>query len=73
ILLRSPPLELIDEQFKTTPVNWAIYGSENGWNRKKGDYAGAVAVLLDAGAKPPEKLTGTPPVREELTRRGVPQ
>ncbi|HXE52389.1 MAG TPA: ankyrin repeat domain-containing protein [Tepidisphaeraceae bacterium] len=71
ILRHSPPLEQTDDDFKSTPLGWAIHGSEHGWNSSTGDYAATVRLLLDAGAKPPEKLAGTPAVRQELRRHGV--
>lgn len=70
VLRHAPPLEQTDEDFKATPLGWAIYGSENSPTRT-GDHAATVRALLDAGAKPPAKAEGTPAVREELRRRGV--
>jgi ankyrin repeat protein len=45
------PLEAEEQQFKGTPLSWALYGSEHGWNRDTGDYAATVEALLAAGAK----------------------
>src|SRR5207248_1888369 len=50
ILKYNPPLEDADNQYQGTPLNWAIYGSVNGWHPEQGDYAGVVEALLDAGA-----------------------
>jgi ankyrin repeat protein len=56
ILLHHPPLEITDADFKSTPLSWAIYGSEHGWYCESGDYAGTVELLLKAGGKRPEKI-----------------
>ncbi len=50
------PLEVEEQQFKGTPLSWALYGSEHGWHRDAGDYPGTVEVLLSAGAKAPGPL-----------------
>src|ERR1043166_5176522 len=71
ILRYHPPLELTDRDFKSTPLGWAIHGSENGWHCRTGNYAGTVEALLQAGAKPPEKAAGTEAVREVLRRYGL--
>lgn len=71
ILRYDPPLEQSDEDFHGTPLGWAIHGSANGWYRKTGNYAATAEALLEAGAKPPEKLGGADPVREVLRRYGV--
>ena len=52
ILTLDPPIENSDNDYKVTPLNWAIHGSENGWYREAGDYPATVEALLDAGAKP---------------------
>src|SRR5262249_23748132 len=71
ILPFGPPLEVRDGDFDGTPLDWALHGSENGWYHKTGDYAGTVEVLLQAGARPPEHLSGTQAVREVLRQHGV--
>jgi hypothetical protein len=71
LLHLRPPLESTDDDFRGTPVDWAIHGSEHGWHRTAGDYAGAVEALLGAGAKLPEKIGGSEPVREVLRRHGL--
>jgi ankyrin repeat protein len=53
LIAHQAPLEAEELQFKGTPLSWALYGSEHGWNRGKGDYPGTVDVLLSAGAKAP--------------------
>ena len=52
-------------------MNWAIYGSENGWERETGDYAGVVEALLDAGASLLKKVEGTEAVSAVLRQRGM--
>src|SRR5262249_28162675 len=71
ILAFSPPLETTDGDFNGTPLNWALHGSENGWYRQTGDYAGTVEALIQAGARLPEKLGGTEAVREVLRQHGM--
>jgi ankyrin repeat protein len=66
LLTRNPPLEVLDRDFEGTPLGWAIYGSEHGWNRDAGDYAGSVSALLRAGAKPPTEPGGSAEVRAVL-------
>jgi ankyrin repeat protein len=66
ILRYNPPLEQTDGDFKSTPLGWAIYGSENGWYCQTGNYSATVEALLNAGAKLPEKDGGTEPVKEVL-------
>ena len=68
ILRYDPPLEQIDGDFKSTPLGWAIHGSENGWYCETGNYGATVEALLDAGAKLPEKDGGTEAVKEVLRR-----
>ena len=53
ILNYRPPLELRDGDFDGTPLDWAIHGSENGWNSDTGDYAGTADVLIAAGRTSP--------------------
>jgi ankyrin repeat protein len=70
ILRYNPPLERTDADFNSTPLGWAIYGSENGWYCDTGDYAATVEALLKAGAKMPENVGGTEAVKEVLRRYG---
>jgi hypothetical protein len=62
---------VIDADFKSTPLGWAIHGSEHGWNCQTGDYPGTVLALIQAGAKLPEKIEGTEAVRQVLGRYGL--
>ena len=68
VLSHRPPLELHDADFDGTPLGWAIYGSENGWNADTGDYAGTAEVLIAAGAKVPTTISGSEAVRDVLRR-----
>jgi ankyrin repeat protein len=71
VLRYRPALERKDPDFQSTPLGWAIYGSENGWHRDDGDYVGTVQALLDAGAKIPGEIkSGTEAVKEVLRARG---
>ena len=68
ILRRDPPLEDNQNDFNGTPLRWAVHGSENGWHRDKGDYETTVELLLAAGAKRPEEISGSEAVRRVLSR-----
>lgn len=68
ILRFNPPLELKDSDFGGTPLGWAIHASEHGWSPGTGDYAGIASALLEAGAKPPSKISGSPGVQAVLRR-----
>ena len=41
----------MDNEYKSTPLGWAKYGSEHGWNREKGDYPASINALVEVGAK----------------------
>ena len=72
LLRHQPPLEAKDGDFGGTPLTWAVYASVNGWHPERGDYAGVVEALLEAGAampKPPDELGGSAAVRAMLRRR----
>jgi ankyrin repeat protein len=59
ILMFHPALELKSRENAGTPLQWALYGSGNGWHRDTGDFVGTVQALLDAGSV-------VPPDAEEL-------
>jgi hypothetical protein len=44
-------LEDSDHDFKGTPLNWAMYGSQNAWRPELGNYPATVEALLKAGLK----------------------
>jgi hypothetical protein len=69
ILRFHPPLELPDADFHATPLGWVMHGSEHGRFYKTGDYGPAATALLAAGARPPEKIEGSPAVQEILRGR----
>jgi len=64
-------LENADNEFKGTPLNWAMYGSQNAWHLESGNYPATVEVLLAAGASLPREPGGTEAVKEVLRRHGV--
>jgi len=71
LLKRYPPLEATDPSHGDTPLGWALHGSRKSWERHNGDYAVAVEMLLQAGAKVPElteTLEVSAPVRAVLRR-----
>jgi ankyrin repeat protein len=66
ILPYHPPLECKDSDYDSTPLGWAIHGSEHGWYCETGNYPATVEALLEAGAKRPEKIGGTAAVQAAL-------
>ncbi len=56
LLRHHASLEAEEQEFKGTPLGWALYGSEHGWRRDKGDYPLTVETLLTAGAKAPRPV-----------------
>lgn len=69
VLRFGAPLEGCDADFGGTPLTWAIHGSEHGWFCKTGDYGGTVEALIEAGAKMPSAIGGSPAVQEVLRRK----
>jgi len=72
LIRRGAPLEVRDHDFTSVPVGWACYASVHGWHPDRGDYAGCVSALLDAGAqlpRPIDELPASEAVREVLSRR----
>jgi ankyrin repeat protein len=59
LLERNAPLELIDADFKATPLGWAMHGSENSWHRADGNYPEVARLLLKAGPKLPPQISGS--------------
>jgi hypothetical protein len=53
LLRHRAPLEAQENEYKATPLGWALHGSEHGWHRDKGEYGQVVEALLAAGAKAP--------------------
>lgn len=70
LLSCNAPLELTDADFNATPLGWAMHGSENSWHREQGNYAEVARLLLKAGAKLPEKLSGAPEIRSAIRAAG---
>jgi hypothetical protein len=71
ILLRKPALDDVSNDYRGTPVDWAMHGSENGWDRRNSDYGATLEALLEAGAPLPGEIGGTEAVREVLRRHGM--
>ena len=71
LVSRGAPLEVKDQDFGGTPLTWAAHGSVHGGHPDRGDHAGVVEVLLDAGATPPPPHPdlGSEAVRAVLKRR----
>jgi len=71
LIRHGAPLEIKDEAFDGTPLNWALHGSTHGWRCKTGDYAASVEALLAAGAERPplrDDHDVSDPVRDVLAR-----
>lgn len=71
LLEHHPPVEAKDARYNNTPLQWALRGSNHSWERHKGDYATAVEMLLQAGAKPPdldEAVDASEPAKAALRR-----
>jgi hypothetical protein len=71
LLRHHAPLDAEEQQFKGTPLGWALHGSEHAWHRDAGDYPRTVEVLLLAGAKqsrPVEEMEAPEEVLEVLRR-----
>jgi ankyrin repeat protein len=69
LLAHQAPLEAEEQNFKGTPLGWALHGSEHSWHRDQGDYPRTVEALLAAGAKlsrPVEDVVATDEVLEVL-------
>ena len=69
LLARHPPLENRENDYQSTPLGWAIHGSENSWHPNQGEYPDTVEALLDAGASLPAGVGGTEEVRAVLRSR----
>jgi ankyrin repeat protein len=73
LLLHHALLDAEEQQFKGTPLGWALHGSEHGWRRESGDYPQTVEALLSAGAKVPrpvEEIEAPEEVLEVIRRHG---
>jgi ankyrin repeat protein len=70
LLAHRAALEIADRDYGGTPLSWAVYGSVHGWRCRTGDYTGVVQLLLDAGARPPERtdIEASEAVRAVLRR-----
>jgi len=72
LLRHNPPLDDAENDFHATPIGWATHGSEHGWHHRTGNYPAVVEALLKAGAKLPDTVSGSDPVKEVLRRHGGP-
>jgi ankyrin repeat protein len=71
LLRYGASLEDAENDFQAKPLGWATHGSEHGWHRRTGDYAGVVEALLAAGTKVFERAGGTESVKEVQRRYGA--
>ena len=71
ILLRKPRFDDTSNDYQGTAVDWAVHGSESGWDRRNSDYPTTLDALLDAGVRLPEQIGGTDAVQAVLRRRGM--
>ena len=51
LLAHEAPVNVKEDQHDGTPLDWALHGTDHGWHRKTGDYAGTIEALLAAGAR----------------------
>jgi len=56
LLRHHASLDAQERQFKGTPLDWALHGSEHSWHRETGDYSHTVEAMLEAGAKAPATI-----------------
>lgn len=70
ILAHHHDLEDADNDFKSTPLGWALHGSRNGWHRDRGNYPETVTALLEAGARIPPNHEATEEVAAILREWG---
>ena len=71
LMLHHALLDVEEQEFKGTPLGWALHGSEHGWRRDAGDYPQTVEALLLAGAKvarPVEEIEAPEEVLEVIRR-----
>ena len=68
LLSHAAPIDVHSAEFDGTPLDWALYGSREGWHRRTGDYPATVEALLAGGAKPPDGATASDTVLEVLRR-----
>jgi ankyrin repeat protein len=71
LLLHNALLDVEEQEFKGTPLGWALYGSRHGWRRDAGDYPHTVEALLLAGGKVPgpvEEIEAPEEVLEVMRR-----
>jgi ankyrin repeat protein len=71
ILARGPSLDDRTNDYQGSAADWALHGSESGWNLPSGDYAAALGLLLDAGVTLPGEVFGTEAVRQVLIARAT--
>jgi ankyrin repeat protein len=71
ILRRKPALDDVSNDYQGTPVDWAVHGSENGWDRRNSDYGATLDALLEAGVRLPGEIGGAEVVRAVLRRHGI--
>jgi ankyrin repeat protein len=70
ILRHRPSLDDRENDFRSSPLGWAVHGSVNSWHRQAGDYPDVIDALLDAGAAPPEVTGEMEAVWKDLIARG---
>jgi ankyrin repeat protein len=66
LLEHKAPLELKDADFQATPFGWMMHGSENSWHRKEGNYPEIARLLINAGAKLPDQISGAPDLQAAI-------
>jgi ankyrin repeat protein len=73
LLAHGASLDIRDDDFEMTPIEWAFHGSLHCYDRERGDYPGTVAALLAAGAVTPagdpSSVNASEAVRDLVRRR----
>jgi ankyrin repeat protein len=73
VLAHGPSLDIRDNDFQATPIEWAFHGSLQCYGRERGDYAATVEALLAAGAVAPAgdplSMNASEAVRDVMRRR----
>jgi hypothetical protein len=70
MVARGAAIENTDNEYGSTPLNWAMHGSKNGWRPQEGDYPATVETLLDLGARLPERADGAEAAMAVLRSHG---
>lgn len=51
LIAHGAPINISDVHYDGTPLDWALHGVRNSWNKAKGDYPAVAEALLEAGGE----------------------